>query len=101
DTPCSEYTLKASPNALPDDPKAPNDLFTQAKPSATTYIYGPKLPFKMNIALAPPVHVGLGNPIADALFAPIIEKDLLQRALHQAIRSGYIDNQAGSPEAVL
>lgn len=74
-------------------------LFGASKDAA--YVYGPKLPLRWNTELAQPVQVGLKNPVAKALFAPIIEQKLLQEALYKIIRRGYINNQAGSPEAVL
>lgn len=63
------------------------------------YYYGPKVPLRFNYPLATPVQ--LANAVLQKEFAPIIEKDLLQRALQKLIRSGYINEDAGSPEEVL
>lgn len=63
------------------------------------YYYGPKVPLRFNYPLATPVQ--LANVVLQKEFAPIIEKDLLQRALQKLIRSGYINEDAGSPEEVL
>ncbi len=79
-----------------------NALFGRV--GAGAYINAPKVPFTFNLPLMPSVH--FDSPLASLntgnvyMFAPMIEKDLVQKALQELVRSGYIDKDAGSPEAV-
>ena len=65
------------------------------------YVYNAKLPIRNDFNLAPPVYIGDENPVAKALFSPLIEKDLVQKALHTLIRSGFIGAGVTSPETIL
>lgn len=69
------------------------------------YVYGPKYSFRFNTPLAPMVKLSRDgeeiNPVAENLFSPLIEKDMVQKALQDVLRTGYLDKDAGSPEEVL
>jgi len=79
-----------------------NNLFGRV--DSGPYVYGPKVPFSFNLPLMPMVYLGqtISPPNQNNLylFNPMLEKDLIQKALQTLLKSGYIDNEAGSAEAV-
>lgn len=81
-----------------------NALFGKVEKTGKT-VYGAKLPFSFNVQLEPMVRLQSKdetiNLLAHPLYEGIAEKDMVQRALQQILRSGYIDSTATSPEAIL
>ncbi len=82
-----------------------NALFGK-KPNASTgeAYFSAKVPLRYDLPLASKVILAKEseepNPVAEALFEPIIEKDLVQMAFQDCFRSGFADG-SGSPEKIL